>query len=139
MAEQILQSILHGTPKRPTLVSASSPAEQSEYQAFSFGRVGIKAIAMIGFVNADGHHLVLPYLDLRSIQSIEPSLGFDLKFPEWKITVVGRNLATPFRHIREHRLAELIELERHAALNLPEDEPVVIEMRCTATVKSAGF
>lgn len=139
MAEQILQNILNGPSRRPTIVTPESQSDASEYQAFSFGRVGSKAIAMIGFVRSDGHHLILPYLDLREIQSIEPSTGFELEFPKWKVTVVGRNLTTPFRHIREHRLAELIELARHEAMKLPENEPVVVELRCTNTRETTRF
>lgn len=130
MGDAAQQGILS---KRLALIVPEPAEDASEYQAFSFGRVGTRARAMICFIKADGFHLALPYLDLRSISTIDPAKGFELEFGNRKITVTGRNLEVAFRYIRDHRLAELTEMLRHDALKLAESDSVVDELRVSQT------
>lgn len=126
MADTSLQSKLGIVSKRPSLVTEPTPEE--DYQAFAYGRVGVKAVSMLCFVKTDGFHLALPYIDLRYLSSMSPSDGFDMEIGPWKISISGRNLWTAFRYIREHRLAELVEASRTVMLSLPETESLVEQL-----------
>ncbi len=113
-----------GTTKR--FADELQPNDDTDaYQAFSYGRVGLRSQLMICFVKCDGHHLVLPYADLRSITSSDPDKGFLLEFVGREITVEGTNLLICFRHLRNQRLAELIEIDRPSTMSQPADAPVV--------------
>ena len=102
------------------------PAEETEiYQAFSFGRVGLRPQLMLCFIKCDGLHLALPYADLRSISTSDPSKGFQLEFSGREILIEGTNLDVCFRYLRDHRLSELTEASPATVLELPQDEPTV--------------
>jgi hypothetical protein len=102
------------------------PNEDAEqYQAFAYGRVGSRPQLMLCLIKCDGHHLVLPYADLRSITTNAPDKGFHLEFVGRDILVEGSSLTTCFRYLRDQRLAELVEIDRPAAMSQPTDTPVV--------------
>lgn len=102
------------------------PSEESEtYQAFSFGRVGIRPQLMLCVVKCDGHHLVLPYIDLHAISTSNPDKGFLLEFSRREILIEGTSLLICFRYLRDHRLAELTEIDRPSAMSQPDETPVV--------------
>ncbi len=100
-------------------------AETDDYQAFSYGRVGLRPQLMLCLVKCDGHHLVLPYADLRSISGSDPDKGFLLEFAGREALIEGTNLLICFRYLRTQRLAELVEIDRPAALSQPADTPVI--------------
>jgi hypothetical protein len=128
MADQSLQTILGVAPRRP-LVNPSQVDEDTEYQAFSYGRVGTRAAAMICFIKSDGFHLALPYMELRSVTTANPADGFEMEFSTQRIIVEGRSLVVPFRYVRENRLVEIVEASRASILVLPASEAVVTSLR----------
>ncbi len=102
------------------------PNEDAEqYQAFAYGRVGSRPQLTLCLIKCDGHHLVLPYADLRSITSPAPDKGFHLEFVGRDILIEGSSLSTCFRYLRNQRLAELVEIDRPSAMSQPPDTPVV--------------
>ena len=102
------------------------PTEEVEiYQGFSYGRVGTRPQLMLCFIKCDGHHLAMPYSDLRSISTSDPNKGFVLEFDNKEILIEGTSLFTCFRYLRDQRLSELVEIDRACAMTQPEDAPVV--------------
>ena len=102
------------------------PTEEVEiYQGFSYGRVGTRPQLMLCFIKCDGHHLAMPYCDLRSISTSDPNKGFVLEFDNKEILIEGTSLFTCFRYLRDQRLSELVEIDRACAMTQPEDAPVV--------------
>ena len=102
------------------------PTEETEViQGFSFGRVGQRPQLMLTFVKCDGHHLVLPYADLRSITTNEPDKGFLMEFVGREVLVEGTSLMICFRYLRDQRLAELVECNLSSVMAAEPDAPVV--------------
>jgi hypothetical protein len=112
-------------PSRRFAAEVRSPDEPQEYQGFSFGRVGTRPQLMLCVVKCDGHHLVLPYADLRAITSNDPDKGFLLEFAGREILIEGTSLMICFRYLRDQRLSELVEANRPEAMSSPNDAPVV--------------
>ena len=127
MADQKLHAIL-GVSPRKSLLDQPETDEDLDYQAFSFGRVGTRAAAMICFIKADRYHLVLPYSDIRSISTPDPETGFEADFGHYKITIVGRNLAPAFCYFKDNRLIELAEATRANVMSLANSEVIVDKM-----------
>ena len=124
MAEGSLRELLRrGEPHAQGEQSGSD--DDAEYQAFSCGRVGHRALQMVCFIKADGHHTVLPYIDLHAITTPEPGKGFILDFGTREIVVEGEHLEDCFRYVRTHRLAELVEFQRPSAMQTAAGLPVV--------------
>ena len=94
-------------------------------KAFSYGRIGTRPQLMLCFIKCDGHHLAMPYSDLRSISTSDPNKGFILEFDNKEILIEGTNLTPCFRYLRDQRLSELVEIDRDSAMSQPEDAPVV--------------
>lgn len=126
MGETSLQTKLGLTAQRPVVGIDST--EESEYQAFTYGRVGIRSVAMLCLIKSDGFHLALPYIELHAIRTMSPSDGFELEIGTQRIEIQGRNLLPAFRFIREHRLAELCEATRATVMSLPPTDSVVSEI-----------
>lgn len=104
-------------------------AEETEiYQSFSFGRTGTRPQLMLSYVKSDGHHLVLPYADLRAIISSNPLKGWQVDYSGREIIVEGTNLEVCFRYLRDHRLSELVEADRPTAMSAEADTPVVTKI-----------
>lgn len=135
MADSTLHSILNNSARKNFIQPPHSTEEYSEYQAFSYGRVGTRPVSMVCFVKADGFHLVLPYIDLQSISSADPSEGFELEFTARRITVNGRNLSVAFKYLREHRLAEIAEATRTSSMVLLPSESIVTGLKIEQTLK----
>ncbi len=135
MPEHSLQAILGVASRRP-LVASSQHDEDPEYQAFSYGRVGTRAVAMLCCIKSDGYHLALPYMELRSVMSANPTDGFEMEFSTQRIIIEGRNLTVPFRYIRENRLSEIVEASRASILVLPASEAVVTSLRISKSSSS---
>ena len=105
------------------------PGDDTEIvQGFSFGRVGQRPQLMLCLIKCDGHHLVLPYADLRCITTSDPDKGFLLEFVGREILIEGSSLMMCFRYLRDQRLAELVEINRPSVMAQPEDVPVVQKM-----------
>ena len=96
-------------PQIPTATVTPSP-DSSEYEAFSFGRVGRRAQPMIEFQKADGYRLVLAYVDLRSISTTDPNRGFSLEFADRTINVSGNELGRCYEYLRQNRVSQMREL-----------------------------
>lgn len=122
MSESSLASLVGTSPRRGR---ADSIAEPEEYQAFSFGRVGARAQLRIEFRKADGYRLVLPYVDLKSIETVDPQYGFRLQFVEKQINIEGQNLGSCYDYIKNDRLLDVIEASTTLLMTLPANSPVV--------------
>jgi hypothetical protein len=126
MSSHSLRELLRQDGSGKPMAGDFRPAEETEiYQAFSFGRVGIRPQLMLCLVKCDGHHLVLPYADLRAIITSEPDKGFLLDFGGRELLIEGTSLLICFRYLRDHRLAELSEIDSSSAMLQPEGTPVV--------------
>ncbi len=125
MSETSLRSILNTPPAKKDYGAVIRSEEEPEYRAFAFGRVSIRPQLMIEFSKADGFHLILPYMDIKSISTPDPSKGFILEFSGRKITIEGNNLTNCFRYMRENRVAILVEADRVSAMQEAETEPVI--------------
>lgn len=132
-----LREMLRDEPQTRRFTEEIRPAEETEiFQSFSFGRTGLRPQLMLSFVKSDGHYLVLPYADLRAITSSNPAKGYQLDYSGREIVVEGTNLEVCFRYLRDHRLSELVEADRPAAMSAAADTPVVTRLLIR---KSTGF
>ncbi|MEZ6101665.1 MAG: hypothetical protein R3E01_22245 [Pirellulaceae bacterium] len=96
-----------------------------EYQAFSFGRIGIKPQLTLLFRKATGEVEGFAYADFRGISAIDENAGFKIRFDTRTVKVEGRNLRQLFQYICLHRAAEIVEIDEWMTLQLPEDRAVV--------------
>jgi hypothetical protein len=126
MTGSSLQDLLRDQSQARRFAAEIRPADETEiFQSFTFGRSGQRPQLMLCLVKSDGHHLVLPYADLRSITSSNPSQGFHLDFSGREVVIEGSNLDLCFRYLRDHRLSELVEADRPAAMTADADAPIV--------------
>ncbi len=127
-----LETFLRREYKTPPAVpekNSSQPAE-SEYEAFSYGRVGIRPQLMLSFRKANGLVKVRPYALLQGLDSDDENSAFALSFPGLVVTVQGRNLSRLFVFICLHRVAEINEAD--TAMQFTESES-------NCVVASLGF
>ncbi len=99
--------------------------EAEEYQALSFGRVGIKPQITLLFRKANGEVEGFPYADFRGISSVNEDIGFTVRFDTRTVKVEGQNLREAFRYICTHRAAEILEADEATAMQSPDGKPVV--------------
>lgn len=107
----------------------TTPNDEEEYQAFHFGRVGMKAQFTIGFRKSDGFSEGFAYADFRGWSTSDPNTSFDLMFVTRRVTVEGRKLARVLELIRQHRLTDLTEARHSEAMIVPDDEPIVFKLK----------
>jgi hypothetical protein len=125
MSESSLASLVgksHATKLSPR---TAEQAIDEEYQAFTFGRVGRRAQQRIEFRKADGYRIVLPYIDLKSIEANDPDRKFELSFLGRKITIEGNNLQHCYHYLRVDRVLEIQEACRTTVMTLSGDDTVV--------------
>lgn len=139
MSEGSLRSLVGQTSARKVLHLEPKREEDVEYEAFSFGRVGQRPQIMLEICKSDGFRLTIPYIDLKSISTMNPDLGFELKFGEQRVLIEGRNLIHCYRYIKQNRLESIVELGREGAMNLAETDPVVCGIKLFRTTKSTNI
>ncbi|MEZ6104472.1 MAG: hypothetical protein R3E01_36505 [Pirellulaceae bacterium] len=96
-----------------------------EYQAFSFGRIGVKPQLTLLFRKATGEVHGFAYADLRGISTLDEDRGFTIRFDSGTVKIEGRNLRQLFQYICLHRAAEIVEIDEQMTLQLPHDRAVV--------------
>ena len=129
MNETSLRSMIGhaGVVRKP---AADSPGEsEPEYQAASYGRVGLRPQVMLEIAQASGYREVLPYIDLRGIATSDPKRGFELRFSDQKWIVQGQNLDVCYRYLKQNRLEALQEASRTEVLSMPPDVPLIHSIR----------
>lgn len=112
---------------RPITKPASS-TEDSEYQAFSFGRVGTRHQLMVEFVKADGYRLTLPYIDLKQIVTNNPQQGFELFFVTKTIRIEGDQLEDCYRYFKRNRVEYICEVTRAQAFSNEQPGGIVTQI-----------
>ena len=139
MTEGSLRAMVDRGIERKVRSSEPKLEEEAEYQAFAFGRVGPKALIMLEIWKSDGYRLVLPYIDLKRISTMNPDAGFELHFPDHKVLVEGRNLKECYRYIKQNRLDSMVEAERTSTMSVVPNEAVINAIRiANASPKNAG-
>lgn len=126
MSESSLAAMV-GTARRSEAQAPKVSVE--DYQAFSFGRVGRSTQHRIEFRKADGYRLVLPYIDLKAIETRDPESGFRLHFIAREVEIEGSGLLKCYQLLRDERVAEIIEASRAVALALGEAEGIASSMK----------
>lgn len=99
--------------------------EADEYQALSFGRVGIRPQVTVLFRKANGEVEGFPYADFRGISSLNEESGFTVRFDARTVKIEGQHLGKLFQYICNHRAAEILEADPATAMNSPDGKPVV--------------
>lgn len=99
--------------------------EADEYRAFSFGRVGIKPQMTLLVRKSSGEVEGFPYSDFTGIWSLNEDDGFTIRFRDRIINIEGRNLRRLFDYICNHRAAEIVEIDSHAAMAVADESAVV--------------
>lgn len=112
--------------------------EEAEYQAFSFGRVGPRPQIMLEICKSDGYRLVLPYIDLKKITTMNPDNGFELHYSDQKVVVEGRNLKECYRYIKQNRLDSMLEAERSSAMAVVQQEAVISSLKIANAASKKG-
>lgn len=135
MSEGNLRSLVGQSAVRKIHQIEPKLEEEVEYQAFSFGRVGPRPQIMLEICKSDGFHLVLPYIDLKAISTMNPDLGFELKFGEQRVLIEGRNLLLCYRYIKQNRLESIVELGREGTMSVAEKDPVVSGIKLSTSKK----
>ncbi len=124
-----LQSLLRREYRAPPIPPAEKPVQtvekESEYEAFSYGRVGIRPQLMLGFRKCNGAVMVRPYAMLDAISTDEENSGFTIDFPKVSVIIQGRNLSKLFRFVCLHRVAEIIEADVATQFTESEENCVV--------------
>ncbi len=136
MSEGNLRSLVGQTAVRKIHQIEPKLEEEVEYQAFSFGRVGPRPQIMLEICKSDGFRLTFPYIDLKRIKTMNPDLGFELKFGEQLVLIEGRNLLLCYRYIKQNRLESIVEMGREGAMSVTEIAPVVSGIRLSIAKKS---
>jgi hypothetical protein len=101
-----------GTPQAAEELAQNVEAsrdDDSEYKAFTFGRVGPRPqmTLILGF--AGGHGRGFPYAQMLGIEFDDEDAGFRLEFPGQVIEIRGRNLKRLLRYVCDHRAARIEE------------------------------
>ncbi len=139
MTEGSLRAMVDRGIERKVRSSEPRLEEEAEYQAFAFGRVGPRALIMLEICKSDGYRLVLPYIDLKRISTMNPDLGFELHYPDQKIVVEGRNLKECYRYIKQNRLDSMVEAERTGVMAGVQQAPIINSIRiANASPKNVG-
>jgi hypothetical protein len=102
----------NGTPQAAEELAqnADTPRDDdSDYKAFTFGRVGPRPqmTLMLGF--ARGHGRGFPYAQMLGIEFDDEDAGFRLEFPGLVVEIRGRNLTRLLRYVCDHRAARIEE------------------------------
>jgi len=108
-----VQSLLrreHRASPAPIREPQEAPVE-SEYEAFSYCRVGIRPQLMVTFRKSNGTVKVRPYSLLQALDSEDGNSGFRLEFPDVSVLVQGRNLSKLFAFLALHRVADVVEAD----------------------------
>jgi hypothetical protein len=103
----------------------ASSEDDAEYQAFSFGRVGIKPQLTLLIRKASGAVEVFPYADFCGISSSDENLGFTLRFATRTVLIEGQRLGKLFQYICNFRTAEIMEADERTAAIAEPDKPIV--------------
>jgi hypothetical protein len=112
--------------------------DDSEYKAFTFGRVGPRPqmTLILGF--AGGHGRGFPYAQMLGIEFDDEDAGFRLEFPGQIVEIRGRNLKRLLRYVCDHRAARVEEStpqQSLAATNAAEIVDSIVVRRLIATAK----
>jgi hypothetical protein len=123
-----LQAILRREIQVPTPKAEEkvSKPDEKEYEAFSFGRVGIRPQLMLAFRKSNGEVRVRPYAILQGIDTDNEHAWFALDFPGLRVQIRGRNLSVLFRYLWLHRVVEVTEADTSSNF-LADDAMCVIE------------
>ena len=97
----------------------------TEYKAFSFGRVGARSQAILTFVKSDDYVEAISYANLNRIWSSDVSTQIQLDFGERTVLIEGTTLNDLFNYIRLNRCSEVIEQSKRSAMETKEGEPIV--------------
>ena len=144
MSEDSLKSLLKIPERRNAYPiearSNSEPKfeEEVEYQAFAYGRVGRKAEIMLEFRKANGYRLCIPYIDLKEIETSNPTKGFVISTLKRKITIEGSNLERCYRFLQQNRIAELMEIDRPAAMTADKADAIISSLKIENPRTSQG-
>ncbi len=100
-------------------------SEPAEYQAFSFGRVGIRPQLTLLLRKANGEVEGFPYADFRGISAVNEDVGFTIRFDTRTVKVEGQNLKQLFQYVCNYRAAEIVEAEPSVVMQTPDGQAVV--------------
>ena len=109
-------------------------SEDSEYRAFSFGRVGVRPQMTLLLRKASGEVEGFPYADFHGIHSMNEELGFSIQFGRRLVNIEGRNLKQLFGYVCNFRAAEIVEATEITAMALPEFEAIVCRVTWSKAV-----
>lgn len=124
-----LQAILRRDvpiPPKTEEGTAKAAGKEQEYEAYSFGRIGIRPQLMLALRKANGQVRIRPYAMLQGIDTDNEHVGFTLDFSGWRVQVRGRNLERLFRYLWLQRVLEIIEVDTSSSF-LEDDRACVIE------------
>jgi hypothetical protein len=138
MTEHSLKTVL-GTHQKKLQLVAPEP-EEEEFQAVTFGRIGAKAQLMVMFQTADGFCEGFEYASLDGFTTADPNTSLQIRFGRKMIFIEGINLRKLLRMLMQHRLSEVADTGRSAALEADDQTPVITKLliRNATADKSAG-
>jgi hypothetical protein len=99
--------------------------EAEEYQAFSFGRIGIRPQMTLLVRKCTGEVEGFPYADYGGVSATNEDDAFSVKFGQRLVRIEGRQLQQLFRYVCNYRAAEITEVDARTSMHVAEDKAVV--------------
>lgn len=112
-------------------LAASPVAEDEEYTAYNFGRVGSKAQLVLRIRKISGSTHGFVYAHLYTLDH-EPSLGIVLRFSQHRVVLQGRNLDGLYRYLSQNRVDLIQVVDPFHSEKLGDDVPVVTSVEIVA-------
>ena len=120
-----------GTVVEGNFAKRTSSDDPDEYQAFCFGRVGVKPQLTLLVRKATGDVEGFPYADFSGVSATDENTGFTVRFGTRTVRVEGRNLQRLFHYLCNYRAAEIIETDERTAMQLANGQAVVWQVCIT--------
>lgn len=114
-------------------------AEDKDYRAFTFGRVGPRPQMTLTLLFADGRGRGFPYAQMLGLEFDDEDAGFRLEFPGALVEVRGRNLKRLLRYVCDHRAARIDESTPQQSLAASDAAEVVSSIALRRVQPKGGF
>jgi hypothetical protein len=126
-----VRALLERPGRATRTAEAAAPDDETDYTAFSFGRVGNRPQMTLVFRMNSGEVIGFPYAHITGIRADDCERSFTIDFGTATVTVVGNGLGRLFRYVCEHRVLEIVELDRRTVLSRDAVECLVDSIRVT--------
>ncbi len=112
MSETSLADLVGTVSQRRPAARPAKFDDEPEYRAFTFGRVGARSQPRFEICKCDGYQLMLAYVDLKTVETMNAANGFVLGFLGFKVAIQGQNLLPCYRYLFTERIDAIVEASR---------------------------